>query len=125
MTNKNRLTYNEAVELLQRAVQEKGADFKFPAYGSCTYFAGDNLDQPNCIVGHVLAYKEITHDDIEDLSGYEHANDRAITDLGPQVFPRLAKKTQRLLAETQLRQDGGYTWGEALEYGIQEARRVR
>ena len=71
------LTDEEAVALLQRAVEEKGADYVYehPTYtdpetneevedSTCFYF-DPGAGTPSCIVGHVLAYKGVTMEEID------------------------------------------------------------
>jgi hypothetical protein len=95
-----KLNYNEALELLNRVVEEKGADHVYQ--GKCVYFHGG---APACIIGHVMAYKGITPDDLE---GNENSMAALMLDLGED------QKTRILLSIVQSKQDGGIPWGEAV-----------
>jgi hypothetical protein len=119
---KKRLTYNRAVELLERAVQEKGADYAMPKdedgdVVGCVYF-DEETKEPSCLVGHALAYDGFTY---EDLDHY-NSNGRGITYVGPELYDRLAKRTLRLLVNAQDQQDNGGSWGYALEYAKEYAK---
>jgi hypothetical protein len=119
---KKRLTYNRAVELLERAVQEKGADYAMPknedggGVVGCVYF-DEKTKKPSCLVGHALAYDGFTYEDL----GVN--NRRAISCVGPELYDRLADRTRRLLVHVQDDQDNGATWGSALEFAKEVTKR--
>lgn len=105
-----RITVESALKGLERAVQEKGADYHDPASEkllSFVYFVGD---EPSCIVGHVLHYHGYTSDDIGD------DNREAISILAGGKFRGLIDDgAGDLLERAQNVQDNCRTWGEALD----------
>jgi hypothetical protein len=118
---KKRLTYNRAVELLERAVQEKGADYAMPKdedgdVVGCVYF-DEETKEPSCLVGHALAYDGFTYEDLGVNNG------RGITYVGDELYSRIAQRTRRLLSHAQDDQDNGATWGSALEYAKEATKR--
>jgi hypothetical protein len=107
------LTYDEVVELLERAVAERGEDYVYPKEDMCPEFALNSVCQyfvgsrPSCIIGQVLAYKGITAEQVTEFEGRG----------GPAVVQRffdIDDSTQVLIYEVQSRQDDGLPWGEAL-----------
>jgi hypothetical protein len=108
------LNYKEAVELLNRAVAEKGEDFVYPANRSdpntpaCVYFAEG---APSCIIGHVLAYKGVPAEKMEGDP----------INAAPVVSLHIAQddSTACLLIDAQINQDAGIPWGEAVALAVQ------
>lgn len=109
------LTYDKAVELLERAVAEKGADYVYQRPTNeqgiprgCAYFHGK---EPGCIIGHVLSYLGLTRGDIGQYNtAYSwHALTHCV---GFDV--RADERTNKLLQTAQCRQDDGHSWGEAV-----------
>ena len=117
-----RIEYAEAVELLQRAVAEKGADYVYdpdsanPGSYGCAYFQQDGT--PSCLVGHVIAYKGLT----KGLLGVWNGSDVDL--LVERGFLDLDERAQWLLANAQNLQDNGKSWGEALDGAIEFAEEV-
>lgn len=106
------LTKTETLALLNRAVAEKGKDYRYPkgfapfSIGEtlCLYRRADN-GQPACIVGHVLSYLDVLDEAVEM---------RGAADMG--VTQRLFDRASlNLLDYVQQHQDEGMTWGEAVE----------
>lgn len=108
-----KLDYNEALELLGRAVQEKGAEYFYEIGDThscgCVYFR-DN--KPACIVGHVLAYKGVKP---EDLRPEENEANVSALGIGEDY------RATALLDWAQAYQDRGVTWGEAVAKAIEQA----
>lgn len=106
------LTTTETLALLNRAVAEKGEDYRYPK-GFAPFSTDDNLClyrrtdtlQPACIVGHVLSYLDVL-DEAEEGT--------AADDLGV-VRSLFDSRSQNLLTYVQNHQDEGITWGEAVE----------
>lgn len=103
------LTYKEAVELLDRAVAERGEDYVYPDeertwVEDCRYFFDGH---PSCIIGHVLAYKGI---------GAEQARDCEGTDAGVVISKFFEPETdvKLLFLRAQGMQDRRYPWGHAV-----------
>lgn len=108
---------NETVALVERAVNEKGPDYVFPARGKeyrlpnywnnnsqgmCRYFTLTD-HKPACIVGQVLAYVGL--------------EDRALEGQGAaslDLEDSFTSEAQYFLSEVQGYQDGGESWGAAL-----------
>lgn len=101
------ITADEARELLQRAVNEKGADYVYPERFNCRYFNEDG--GPSCIVGHVLDYKGLT---LDDVPGVE--NTAALLTIRGDGVIKCDDLTSRALQEAQNVQDCGEPWGYAL-----------
>jgi hypothetical protein len=105
-----KLSYDEALELLYRAIAEKGPDYVYEktstGLGSCAYFI-DN--QPSCIVGHVLAYKGVKP---EDLPGRSNTAQIGALAVGED------SRTNYLLDMAQVYQDRGVPWGQAVENAL-------
>lgn len=97
------LSYNTAVELLERAIDEKGADYEYtPPEGSdqCLYF---HHGQPSCIVGHVMSYLGFGAASSEGVG--------ASTVLHEMGVILMDGATNALLNLAQEYQDQGTTWG--------------
>lgn len=97
-----KLDVDEAIALLNRAVQEKGEDYVYPET-RCVYFMDE---EPGCIIGHVLSYKGVSKSDLGfyNLSPVMHLDVAADGD------------TLFLLKEVQRLQDTHFKWGEAVEH---------
>lgn len=97
--------YDQTIELLQRAVIEKGDGYIYPkrdVEGPTCVYKEDAT--PSCIVGHVLSYIGLL--------------DEAIDGMGPvglQPWRRqFTDNALWALGRAQSLQDKGETWGEAL-----------
>jgi hypothetical protein len=110
------VTREKAIELLEKAVAEKGEDFvyQYPAHiAACQYI--DEYGHPSCIVGHAVKYlsDELgNHDMFTMLEEYEgnSAHDLALP--GVDILP----EASMVLAIAQEVQDSmEYTWGNALD----------
>jgi len=106
------LTYDEAVILLDKAVQTKGEDYVYrpartPWDTGCAYFHGK---KPGCIIGHLFALKGVTAYDLGEIR-----NVMAVGDLIDNGFLTVEDvKTHRLLVEAQSLQDVQVPWGQAV-----------
>jgi hypothetical protein len=103
-----KITFDEAVELLDRAVAEKGEDYIYPrsaGEAECLYVEDG---QPSCIVGHVLFWKGLTLERIESIEGM------SAFALNDYDWLDLDEKAEALLWKTQSRQDSGVPWGRAV-----------
>lgn len=113
---------NETLELLERAVAERGEDFLYPTKHvddgawrgngtsnshstACRYARADNR-APACIVGQVLAYRGLL--DLERIREGVDAREQVV------IMERFTPTAIDILAEAQGLQDTGATWGEAL-----------
>jgi|SRR5690606_22062666 len=117
MTEIYTVTRDKAIELLEKAVAEKGADYVYepptPALHVCQYIDDDG--HPSCIVGHVVKYlaDELgNHDIFTELEEYEGNSAHDIALPGVTILP----EASMVLAVAQEVQDSmEYTWGNALE----------
>jgi hypothetical protein len=120
------ITYDEAVALLDRAVAQKGADYKYEyitysdgtkatrcAYrhpvNSVEYF-DDYSDEytPGCIIGHVASYLDVLGNLSEGIGAASVLDDAGFD---------FDSKVDTLFSVTQAKQDNGHTWGEAVRMG--------
>lgn len=118
------LSKDNVIELLERAVEEKGADYVDPnaADHVCEY--ADEQGNPLCIVGHVLSYlgeplKPTVH---EDYDGEQYTTlwgtgmDATEAIINPSAFGvDDYDVVASVLSNAQRVQDRAGTWGEALE----------
>jgi hypothetical protein len=101
--------------LLVRAVEEKGADYVYPDEQKTPKGQlGDDLcmyvhdGAPSCIVGHVLHYAGVELEKFEPWEGSRaEIVGEALTEWHPSVL--------KALGAAQEAQDGGKTWGKALD----------
>lgn len=91
--------YDQTIELLQRAVAEKG-----DGHTCMCYYAGEG-GQPVCIVGHVLSYVGL-------LSAAKECDQIGIQP--DAIVDQFTPAAISALAEAQHSQDTRHTWGEAL-----------
>lgn len=107
-----------ALELLRKAVEEKGAGWVDPnaAEGQgCQYV--DDQGAPSCIVGHAMVFAGVPSSDlIEDGDVYDLAQG-----LTHKERLYLERGALRVMMEAQSWQDRGTTWGEALEAAERDA----
>lgn len=112
-----------AIALLERAVQEMGADHvyqrvhgEFDRIGEATMCAYQHDGRPSCIVGHALSYAGVT---IEQLREMDEAADE-VTSVealyGDDLLPvEMTDDAVTVFEAAQQAQDNGAPWGEALE----------
>lgn len=117
------LSKDNVIELLERAVEEKGADYVDPnsRNGNGCQYADEN-GAPLCIVGHVFSYLgeplQATENDWDELVPWNADTDAAslIDDEDFEVVDVLDRDVvASVLYAAQVQQDGKHTWGEALE----------
>jgi hypothetical protein len=112
------ITLDEAKELLARAVKEKGDNFVYQpirtsGHPQCAYFTPED-GAPSCLVGHVLAYKGLTHEDLDATN----SGVTEVQDLVEEGHIRVDNETLALLTVAQVEQDQGQTWGRAVEEAL-------
>lgn len=118
------LSKDNVIELLERAVEEKGADYVDPnaANHVCEY--ADEQGNPLCIVGHVLSYlgEPLKPTQQEDFNGGLHTTlwgtdmDASEVIINPSAFGvDDYDVVAAVLSAAQRVQDHADTWGEALE----------
>lgn len=129
---------DKAIELLEKQVEKKGADYVYP-YSNCVYFADEQMyDQdynpvdveegtPLCILGNVYADLGLTVDDLLVNDGGRHGEEHWVPGQGGSigesecdVLPDPNKVTitgaaMDVLGAAQSAQDHRNTWGEALK----------
>lgn len=130
-------TYDETLELLNAAVVKKGADFVYGSDldgrqhdrpGPSCHYAWDG--KPDCIVGHVLAsvgvpLAELHYGDSSNEENDFHPKNPGryalgsaapvIEDLARDGIVDFTPVAVALLSEAQRLQDGGMSWGRAVE----------
>lgn len=125
------LTFDEALDLLKRAVSEKGEDYVHK--GKCVYFSEYDVPgetaPPRCIVGHVLAYKGLTRADLEftnDAGLPDTLNSmNGVYELAEFGVIKCDSDTVTLLAAAQGAQDAHKTWGMSLQQALDEINEER
>jgi hypothetical protein len=134
------ITAETALELLRKARNEKGSDYKYEAIerdsgGTCVYTTPDN--EPSCIVGHALAYAGVPLSVLHaidyggatvtiknDYDEYERTyelgmddtpiSDAEVLDWLERNGYELSSGAVDLFRIAQAAQDAGNTWGEAV-----------
>lgn len=148
MTEVIEIGKEQAIALLERAVQEKGAEYQYrPTEGehgpTCAY-ADKRNDVPSCIVGHALAYVGVPVDTLRILDnadngwgdrdityepqveGHEVPVDTSITELVDSgaleeiAGVRVTLEARNIFAIAQFRQDNRATWGIAVADALTE-----
>ena len=119
------ITKTKAVELIERAVAEKGADYVDPhAGGRCSY-ANDRVEPTaaGCIVGHALFYEGATVAELHELDGLPVSSVMMLIDSEARDALPVAvdEEAARVFMAAQRAQDVGETWGSALERARQAA----
>jgi hypothetical protein len=106
---------SEVLDLLTKIVSEQGEDFIYQPLpgtdGQCQYVHGD---QPRCLVGHVLFRLGVPLDALRELDDGTGAN-IGVVDLAWALNLDMPAEAQNALSAAQDRQDGGETWGVALQ----------
>lgn len=116
----------KAIELLERAVKEKGAKYVDPNANTVGCQYADEKGQPLCIVGHVMSYLDVDlrpvvtggdFEDIERVWGWGVSAVELGYALGAAPHPGVSLTDDAVwtLGRAQTIQDDGNTWGEALE----------
>lgn len=118
------LSKDNVIELLERAVEEKGADYVDPNAPNYVCEYADEEGNPLCIVGHVLSYlgEPLKPTEQEDFNGGLHMTlwgseqDAREVILNPSAFGvDDYDVVGAVLGTAQRVQDRAGTWGEALE----------
>ena len=109
------LTYDQALASLQKAVEDRGADFVYPAEwlspaGACLNF-DPNTGEPRCIAGYVYHLNGKEYE-----QGWTSSTVSSLSLAGKLVAD---ERTVTLLTYAQCAQDDHKTWGEALEIALQ------
>lgn len=112
-----KLTREDAIAALERAVALKGADHKYRAMaweGGACHYAARSKHIPRCIVGFVL--KDVAPDVFKRVSEREKDYDSSFA-VRTAVLPYDLFDTEAIdvLERAQNSQDNDNTWGEALE----------
>lgn len=110
------ITRQEALDTLREVVAEYGEDYVYdrrvntgngPLGGESCFYVRDN--KPSCLVGHVLNRRGVAINTLKEREGS-----------GPDIFaPRfLTHEAADVLTAAQEKQDGGRTWGSALQAAV-------
>lgn len=117
------ISYEQARDLLELAVEERGADHIYKRrrnpggqLAQCTYYGPDGT--PDCIVGWVLNRLGLRYDYCQSYngSGVEH--------LISHMEIKCDLKTACLLTAAQIYQDDGFTWGDALANAVEQTQHM-
>jgi uncharacterized protein with LGFP repeats len=127
---KPKLSYEDAVLFLEKAVADRGADYVYPHQllspstgqqngdeeeTGCVYFDHET-NQPSCIIGHVFSYMGIA---ALDVRGYEGQTVQVLAGSESRLGLFDADETTvGLLARAQSFQDTRHSWGESLRYAL-------
>lgn len=108
----------EAVRLMEEVVSEKGADYVYKPVSlsdgskSCFYVRDG---QPSCLVGHALVRAGWTIDEVHGLDGIGNDAPTASEIYLYKEFSNLPREVCETFDAAQHEQDGGNSWGDALE----------
>lgn len=107
---------DKAIELLRRAVNERGADHRAftpleleTGEASCLYF-NPVSGQPSCIVGQAFSYLGYNYGDFGDVNG-------SMIHVVREVVP-MTDDAADIFAAAQGVQDQGRTWGDAFDEAV-------
>jgi len=113
------LLTNEVVsDLLDEALALRGERYVYPREDglTCTYVRDG---KPSCLVGVVLSLAGLPLDELvkADKAAYGTSEqaDKLLVDLDLRGKIRMTHDVMRALSHAQMMQDGGETWGEAVE----------
>lgn len=122
MSNRELILAFDTYDVLKQIVDNKGADFVYEGafHDDCMYWDYWE-DTPSCIVGHYFYAKGFIKD-AEDARRIENN----IATIPIQTFEHtmnveFSEATKALLLAAQQRQDSGWTWGNALAFGLEVA----
>lgn len=114
------ITHQSVVDGLSAIVAECGEDFVYPSRGGeCVYVYNG---KPDCIVGRFLAsvgvpVERLAKADTVDLDGSIAAGD-LLERLQQEGIASADRFARNILQVVQVKQDGGHTWGEALDMAL-------
>lgn len=115
MTEPRVVTYEDALGLLKRQVEKKGADYVYTDhYWICTLADPNPVTgepEPRCIVGHVYVDIGVPAEDLVPVRG---PVGRESVDLGATYGVHFEPEARALLLRAQENQDHGSPWGDAV-----------
>ncbi|WP_037355444.1 hypothetical protein [Amycolatopsis orientalis] len=115
----------KALELLERAVKEKGADYLYPR----TYTAGlpvcayERNGKPSCLVGTALSYTGVTVEQLREMDAAGYASFARLY-MDDRLPVELTDDAVDVFQAAQTAQDIGDIWGTALEKAREEAAEI-
>jgi hypothetical protein len=121
------LGFEEATSLAREILAEVGEDYVYlHAEENCRYFEdeGENIGEPSCYAGRILAKKGLTLDDLANVRNPDSWTTIGINRLASvNALKRVGildidQKTEIFLDRLQWRQDIGETWGSAYWFAI-------
>lgn len=111
------VTYEDALGLLQRQVEKKGADYIYTDhYEDCELAGrkpGTDEAEPRCIVGHVYADLGVPVIDLVSIYGTVGCE---TVRFDYEYGIRFEQDAIDLLRSAQREQDGGMPWGDAVKH---------
>ena len=116
------ITFDMALEALNAAVEEKGADYVYEGEGTfCAYVASD---QPSCIVGNALHRLGVSIPTLVEMDhctvGGEAISSRKILEVLEGSGFILDNDAVMFLATAQVLQDAEIPWGDAVRMAREE-----
>jgi len=140
MLPEHKIDYDTALNLLEKAVADKGEDYRYTIQGcfshsvykdrdlweqlthlyperidrECKYFEQEfeeyGMQEPACIVGHAFSYIGITYEDVEDAN---------VDGIHLMKSIPMTESARNLWLEAQKFQDEGFPWGEAIKRAVE------
>jgi hypothetical protein len=112
-----KLTFEEANDLLDRAIAERGAKHVvniLPGQDSCAYF-DPTTEKPSCGIGQILFYKGLRYQHlVSPLGGDNRNTGYNVSDLVEGGVLECDEETTSLLEQFQILQDDQVSWGNAV-----------
>lgn len=104
-----------ALELLRKAVADKGEEYVYPhANSGCVNVEyDDDIEEyyPSCIVGHALYHAGIDPAVIAEAG----ADEASVEELSYYGIAEFSEDAENVMSMAQLLQDRGFLWGVALK----------
>lgn len=120
-----KITYEDVVEQVAKIVAEKGRDHVYANKndkGDCFYFRDE---APSCVVGHwvhALGIEEFESAvKFKESSGPFPAGELVTAAWDKGIDIEIDEAALMFLSNMQSLQDGGWTWGAALDFAIDQA----
>jgi hypothetical protein len=101
----NEITLGMALDLMKRAVTERGENFVYERTGGrCVYRKPDGT--PDCLIGLMLSY----------IGPVPHPTAGPANETIAQMYPYTQRSVLEGLRDVQNKQDAGETWGTCLAF---------
>jgi hypothetical protein len=122
MSNPEMILAFDAYRDLKKIVDDKGADYVYEGayHDNCMYWDYDE-DAPSCIVGHYFYYQGWIKDSNDAYRIENNIATIPINTFEHTENVEFSQATKAMLLAVQQRQDAGWTWGNALAFGLEVA----